>query len=286
MLPLDVLSRIVASLYSIEGLFRMQPEGAVPPNPPRSALRPVSPAASHPFMWPRAATGSAGTPLRDCMDNNPSWEEFTIEVNPEDIVEKGEDYVRGLMELGMNRVSMGIQSFDDGILRWMNRRHNASGAEEAFRILRHCGVDNISVDLIFGLSQLDDETWTATIEKTLSLRPEHISCRWKMTAHWRNSSKKGSTWKLPMINAAGSMTSFARNSGRQDTIITKFPILPFPGWRRHITAPTGEGSHMSDWAPEHIPCRLMESVHGTVAPCPDIHGKKKSSRRKTSASRG
>lgn len=107
--------------------------------------------------------------------NENSLEEFTIEVNPEDIVEKGEDYVRGLMELGMNRVSMGIQSFDDGILRWMNRRHTASGAEEAFRILRHCGVDNISVDLIFGLSQLDDATWTATIEKTLSLGPEHIS---------------------------------------------------------------------------------------------------------------
>jgi oxygen-independent coproporphyrinogen-3 oxidase len=109
------------------------------------------------------------------MDNNPNWEEFTIEVNPEDIVEKGEDYVKGLMELGVNRVSMGIQSFDDGILRWMNRRHTASGAEEAFMILRHCGVDNISVDLIFGLSLLDDATWTATIEKTLSLGPEHIS---------------------------------------------------------------------------------------------------------------
>ncbi len=109
------------------------------------------------------------------MENNPSWEEFTIEVNPEDIVEKGEDYVRGLMELGVNRISMGIQSFDDGILRWMNRRHTATGAEEAFKILRRCGVDNISVDLIFGLSQLDDATWTATIEKTLSLGPEHIS---------------------------------------------------------------------------------------------------------------
>ena len=174
-LPLDVLSRIVTFLYSIGGSFRMQPEGAVPPNPPRSALRPVSPAASHPFMWPRAATGSAGTPLRDCMNNNPSWEEFTIEVNPEDIVEKGEEYVRGLMGLGVNRVSMGIQSFDDGILRWMNRRHTSSGAEEAFKILRRCGVDNISVDLIFGLSQLEDATWTDTIEKTLSLGPEHIS---------------------------------------------------------------------------------------------------------------
>lgn len=107
--------------------------------------------------------------------NENSLEEFTIEVNPEDIVEKGEKYVRGLLELGVNRISMGIQSFDDGILRWMNRRHDAARAEEAFRILRRCGVDNISLDLIFGLSQMDEATWTDTIGRTLALEPEHIS---------------------------------------------------------------------------------------------------------------
>ena len=103
------------------------------------------------------------------------WEEFTIEVNPEDIVEKGEEYVRGLLELGVNRISMGIQSFDDGILRWMNRRHDSARAEEAFSILRRCGLDNISLDLIFGLSQLDEATWADTIGRTLELGPEHIS---------------------------------------------------------------------------------------------------------------
>ena len=103
------------------------------------------------------------------------FEEFTVEVNPEDIVEKGGKYVRGLLETGVDRVSMGIQSFDDGILRWMNRRHSAAGAVEAFRILRRCGVRNISIDLIFGISQLTDETWKDTIEKALELSPEHIS---------------------------------------------------------------------------------------------------------------
>ena len=101
--------------------------------------------------------------------------EFTIEVNPEDIVEKGEEYVKGLMSLGVNRFSMGVQSFDDGILRWMNRRHDSARAIEAFRILRQCGAGNISLDLIFGLSQLDDSTWADTIDKTLALGPEHIS---------------------------------------------------------------------------------------------------------------
>ena len=114
--------------------------GGVPPEPPAS-LR--SGASGH-----RLAGG---------------FEEFTIEVNPEDIVEKGEAYVRGLLELGVNRVSMGVQSLDDGILRWMNRRHDAARAREAFRILRDAGVKNISVDLIFGLSHLSEAILTETL---------------------------------------------------------------------------------------------------------------------------
>ncbi len=103
------------------------------------------------------------------------FEEFTIEVNPEDIVEKGLDYAKGLLGLGINRVSMGVQSFDDGILRWMNRRHDSARAVEAFRILRTAGVGNISLDLIFGLGQLSDRMWEETLDKALELRPEHIS---------------------------------------------------------------------------------------------------------------
>ena len=57
----------------------------------------------------------------------------------------------------------------------MNRRHNTSRSIEAFRILRECGVQNISIDLIFGLSQLTDKIWKDTIEKAVELAPEHIS---------------------------------------------------------------------------------------------------------------
>ena len=104
-----------------------------------------------------------------------SFTEFTVEVNPEDIVEKGEDYVRGLLALGVNRVSMGVQSLDDGILRWMNRRHDAARARQAYRILRDAGVDNISIDLIFGLSQLSEPVFAETLEEIVHWRPEHIS---------------------------------------------------------------------------------------------------------------
>lgn len=104
------------------------------------------------------------------------YEEFTMEVNPEDILEKGPGYVKSLRQLGVNRISMGIQSMDDTLLRWMNRRHSAEGAKEAFRIVRDAGFQNISTDLIFGLSNLSAQTWEKTIDEVLELAPEHISC--------------------------------------------------------------------------------------------------------------
>ena len=142
-LPLGVLSRIVRT---IEG-SAPEPEGT--------------------------ATDSAGEPLP--VASRSCWEEFTVEVNPEDIVRRGEDYVKGLLAIGVNRISMGVQSFDDGILKWMNRRHDSAAAVEAFRILRRCGVGNISIDLIFGLPQLSGELWTETLDKAVALGPEHIS---------------------------------------------------------------------------------------------------------------
>lgn len=116
------------------------------------------------------------------------FEEFTIEVNPEDIVEKGLGYARGLKSLGVTRVSMGVQSFDDCTLRWMNRRHDSARAREAFRILREAGFDNLSIDLIFGISGVSEQQWRETVREALRVgsscpsvasydpaRPQHIS---------------------------------------------------------------------------------------------------------------
>lgn len=104
------------------------------------------------------------------------FDEFTIEGNPEDIVEKGLPYLQSLRTIGVDRLSLGIQSFDDNLLRWMNRRHNAERAEKAFRLAREAGFRNISIDLIFGLSNLEDDVWAATIDKAISLGAEHVSC--------------------------------------------------------------------------------------------------------------
>ena len=108
------------------------------------------------------------------------YDEFTVEVNPEDIVEKGGEYVAGLLRLGVNRISMGVQSFDDNVLKFMNRRHNAENARKAYAILENTGVPNISIDLIFGLPQLSDDQWQDTLDMALSISPkgglpQHIS---------------------------------------------------------------------------------------------------------------
>lgn len=105
------------------------------------------------------------------------YREFTVELNPEDVLERGRPFIEGLLGLGVNRISMGVQSLDDGILRWMNRRHTAAAAREAWRILEDCksGGTGISVDLITGVPGMNDGMLSATVEEVLEWRPEHIS---------------------------------------------------------------------------------------------------------------
>ncbi len=70
---------------------------------------------------------------------------------------------------------MGVQSLDDGMLRWMNRRHDSYGARRAYRLLREAGFDNISVDVIFGVGGMSPEMLETTVRELLEWRPEHIS---------------------------------------------------------------------------------------------------------------
>lgn len=98
--------------------------------------------------------------------------EFTFEVNPATVTR---DYLYQLHEFGVNRLSIGVQSFDDKILRFINRRHCAKDAIECFEDARRCGFDNISVDLIYGLPSQTFEILESSLESALSLGSEHIS---------------------------------------------------------------------------------------------------------------
>ena len=130
-----------------------------------------------PSVLPLSAFNSLLEALRS-VGHSGRFDEFTVEVNPEDVVEKGPGYIEGLMKLGVNRISMGVQSFDNEILRFMNRRHDADTAVSAYAILEQAGVKNVSIDLIFGLPQLSSQRWRETVDKAL-----HISSQGNLPGH-------------------------------------------------------------------------------------------------------
>ncbi len=101
-----------------------------------------------------------------------SVDEFTIEANPDDVTPEWCDAVRSM---GINRVSMGVQSFQDPILRLVGRRHTALQAVSAVEILRRAGIGNVSIDLIFGLPGQTLDSWAASVRQAVELMPQHIS---------------------------------------------------------------------------------------------------------------
>jgi len=99
-------------------------------------------------------------------------EEFTVEINPDDVTTK---LLLSLQRAGVNRISMGIQTFDDGLLRLIHRRHMANQAVDAYRMIRAAGFSNVSIDLILALPGQTLESSAADIDAAISLHPEHIS---------------------------------------------------------------------------------------------------------------
>ncbi len=99
-------------------------------------------------------------------------EEFTIEVNPDDV---SIDYASMLRDMGVNRVSMGVQSFVDSELAAVNRRHTARQAFEAIETIRNAGIDNMSIDLIYGLPGQSLDTWKYSVDKAVNAGVKHIS---------------------------------------------------------------------------------------------------------------
>ena len=98
--------------------------------------------------------------------------EITIELNPDDL---DLNYFNGLRKTGFNRISLGIQSWNDEELKFLNRRHDAAGAEKALKYSLDAGFDNITIDLIYGLPGMSAGSWEKTLEKTLSFDVKHIS---------------------------------------------------------------------------------------------------------------
>jgi len=98
--------------------------------------------------------------------------EITLEANPDDL---GIIKLNELKSAGINRLSIGIQSFDDEVLKFLNRSHNAAAASKCFEDARSAGFRNLSIDLIYSIPGQTMETWQRNIRHALRLNPEHIS---------------------------------------------------------------------------------------------------------------
>jgi oxygen-independent coproporphyrinogen III oxidase len=101
-----------------------------------------------------------------------SLREWTMEANPGSVSARKAAVLR---KLGVTRISLGVQSWDNELLKVLGREHNADQAEQSFHVLRGAGFSNINVDLMFGLPGQTIEQWKLTLDKTIALQPDHVS---------------------------------------------------------------------------------------------------------------
>lgn len=165
--------------------------------------------------------------LSRLLDALPSPSEITVEVNPEDV---DENYIRGLVNSGVNRISMGVQSLCDDELRAVGRRHTAARAMEAYAIIRGEGIDNISLDLIYGLPGQTLDSWRRSLEGVISLGPEHLSA---YMLSWEPGTKLWAMRKAGRISESSdellvemyiALCSLASSSGYEHYEISNFAL--------------------------------------------------------------
>lgn len=104
-----------------------------------------------------------------------SLQEFTIETNPDDLTEDKIKELSALKKYGLNRFSIGVQSFFDEDLKYMNRAHNAEDAIASIKRVQHAGFENITIDLIYGTPTMNDENWKRNLDLAFELNVPHIS---------------------------------------------------------------------------------------------------------------
>src|SRR5438552_15022902 len=125
-----------------------------------------------PSLLPAEALGALLAAIRNSQSVIRNSVEVTLEANPEDVTP---DRAVAWRASGINRVSLGAQSFDDGVLRWMHRSHDAARIGDAVRTLRAAGIDNISLDLIFALPTELERDWARDLDLACALLPAHLS---------------------------------------------------------------------------------------------------------------
>jgi len=163
--------------------------------------------------------------------------EITLEANPDDLTD---DYVTALLHLGFNRLSIGVQSFFDDDLRWMNRRHCALEAVQSVKTAHKRGFHNINIDLMYGLPSMTPTRWIANLNQALELDVPHLSAYHlaiePRTVFGRRQAK-GETFTISEDESTGQFNTLLdalQKAGYEHYEISNFAL---PGFRsRHNTA--------------------------------------------------
>ena len=171
--------------------------------------------------------------LFDCT----AAEETTLEANPDDLTPA---YLAALRRAGVNRLSVGIQSFDDACLKLMNRRHNAAQAVEAVRSAQREGYENITVDLIFGVPGFGNDTLRRSLDSALALGVQHISAYHLTVEPGTAFGRRAARGQFAPVDEATSETEYAlvhetlTGAGFEHYEVSNFAL---PGFRaRHNAA--------------------------------------------------
>ena len=173
--------------------------------------------------------------------------EITVEANPEDVTS---EKLAALRSCGVNRLSIGVQSFNDEELTTLKRRHSARAAEAALNLARSAGFENIGIDLICLVPGQTEESWMSSLRRALSFEPAHLSC-YQMTFEERTPfGRMKAEGKIVAADEETERTFFLLTSrflrGAAASSITKSPTSPAMRLRAHATtASTGATSPIS-----------------------------------------
>lgn len=186
------------------------------------------------------------------VDVNP---EITFEANPDDL---SSDYLENLRQRGINRLSIGIQSFDEDILQYLNRAHNAMAARTCVEEARLAGFDNISIDLIYAIPGQDDERWLKNIRDAVALKPQHISA-YSLTIEEKTAfGKWAKQGKLTLVDDEISATQLEMlvdelaKAGYQQYEVSNFSLPGFESkhnssyWKQKKYLGVGPSAHSYD----------------------------------------
>ncbi|HYG20703.1 MAG TPA: radical SAM family heme chaperone HemW [Ohtaekwangia sp.] len=178
--------------------------------------------------------------------------EITLEANPDDLTEA---VLTDLRAAGFNRLSIGIQSFDDNILHFLNRAHNSDASLGCFDLARKAGFSNISIDLIYAIPGQDDAGWHRNIDEALKLAPEHLSAyaltieektvfgRWSAQGKFHPAGEDVAARQLELL------TDRLATAGYQHYEVSNFALPGYISqhnssyWREHHYLGVGPSAH-------------------------------------------